>query len=277
MSGLTVTVADEIPEPPEPEPEPEEPADPATNIVLDSVNDWYNPSFGGGFIASFRITLTEADISTVGDDRWTFEPNYTGSGTIVGAWVTGFGGSTQQGQLAGDGGYAITSNDSGFRPTLAVGDSFVYSFQVDNAGYDESDFVPIFTNLTEEPDGDAGGALNAPADFVASNLNSWYNNGSGGYNVALEFNLTSDMLLDPTDFGWTIQVDYSGGGEITNGWMNGFPGGVSIDQPSSSMLTFSNQTQGWQPPISVGDTISLSVQINNAPFDSADFTLSFSQ
>ena len=249
--------------------------------MLANGNDFFTPGYGGGFIVSYRINLTDADVSGLGQDRWIFEPNYTGSGTIINAWASGFNGPIDRGNLASDGEFAIISSENGFRPSLNVGNSIVFFIQVDNAGLNNADFTPVFTNLTAGANAGAGGAASGSsdvaADFTASNLNSWYNAGSGGFNVALNVVLTAELLANQDDFGWTIQLDYSGNGQITNGWMNGFPGGVSIDRQGNDVIVYSNETQGFQPSLSVGDVISMSVQINNAPFDAADFDLTFSQ
>lgn len=109
---------------------------------LVSVNDWYNPAWGGGFNATFLCTIggVDAQIGPVTDLLVEF--NYSGTGTPSNAWTQSHNGPVVHGFIAPDGGYAI-SNLEGFQPELFAGDTITFAVQVQNAAFNEDDFDVI--------------------------------------------------------------------------------------------------------------------------------------
>ena len=123
-----------------------------------SVSDWYNPNWGGGFNATFRCNVTEADTvnGPVGD--WFVDLNYDGPGSITRGWTTQYNGTVTTGFIADDGGFAVTNHGAGFQPPLNAGDSFNIAVLAEDAGFNESDFNvqciygPGQTSVEEAPE-----------------------------------------------------------------------------------------------------------------------------
>ena len=67
-----------------------------SGFELVNVNDFFNPAYGGGFIATYQYTVNENSI--IGDDLfvWEINSNYTGDGNIVNVFVNSFNGPTTQ-------------------------------------------------------------------------------------------------------------------------------------------------------------------------------------
>ncbi|MCK5923708.1 MAG: hypothetical protein KAG66_22430, partial [Methylococcales bacterium] len=248
-----------------------------TQAIFVSVNDWFNEQWGGGFIATYSFTLDMDDVTDGIPTIWRIDTGYSGPGNIVNAWMSGYGGGVHSGLISPTGEFAISNELVDFKPVLVAGDLLTFSVQVNGSPYSSADFKPVYTKLDSGVD-DVDGSFGVSPDIEFTNLNSWYNPAwGGGYNVILAFTLTETELVDPADYGWTATVSYIGAGEISGGWVEGYSGGVSTTVISQSSVQYSNETVDFKPELVIGDQIRLAVQVQNAPFDSSDFTLSFSQ
>jgi len=167
-----------------------------------SVNDWYNPNSGGGFNATFECLVT----SDVPFDEFIAEFNYTGSGTPASAWTNSYNGSVETGFIGRDGGYAVTSAASGFRPELNNGDRFLVVIQVQGAGFSEADFDFTCVDASNNP----------PVANAGQNVTA-----SAGSNIGLNGGLSSDEDGDALSYQWEI-----------------------ISQPDDSVATLSNADTG---------------------------------
>lgn len=270
LSGVVVTVA---------EPETDDPVTGEGNAAtFVSVNDWYNPLWGGGFNVKYAYTLTQSDLPA-GPEAigWQLAANYTGLGTIVNAWMNSYNGGITHGYSETTQTYSITNESIDFKPTLSVGDTLEFNFQVNGAGFSEADFDPRFFSLAEtspeEPDQSSEG------NTSVANVNSWYNasNGSGGYNVTFTYTFGEADLPDSSNETLIMDVTYSGAGTITTGWVGGYPGSLSVNVLSGNHIQFSNATIGYKPDIAVGDSVDFSIQVNQAPFVESEFNFAFSQ
>ncbi|MEE9336257.1 MAG: hypothetical protein V3U65_19380 [Granulosicoccaceae bacterium] len=265
------------------EPAEETPSAKPMNFV--SVNDWYNPSWGGGHIAVYNYVVTEEDVAVADNFGWRINVNYTGPGTIASTWMNGFPGAVESGFDANFNGHYVTNESVSYKPNLSVGQVVEVSIRVDGAPYAEADYDPMFFNLelqdsdNEEPT-DSGNPIAAlPENATFGNLNSWYNNGSnsGGYNLIIHYTITNEDMPTASDQPWTIVLAYSGAGAITNGWVNGFGGGVNKTIVNNNRIEYSNESVGYRPTLQADDVINIAVQINGAPFSESDFGIEFTQ
>ena len=181
---------------------------------LVTVNDWYNPSWGGGFNATFRCDVEgpDAQIGPVTD--LLIEFNYTGEGTPSTAWTQSHNGPVIYGYIAPDGGYAI-SNVDGFQPELYAGDSITFAIQIQNAPFRESDFT-----ITCSTGGNSENSNSAP---VADDLT-----------VMLEQDTAASFQLTANDTDQDT-LTYSVIAEPSNGVLTGVPPLLSYT-PSASFL-----------------------------------------
>ena len=156
-----------------------------------SVNDWYNPAFGGGFNATYRCEVNDSSVTD-----FVVEFNYSGSGNPSSAWTQSYNGSVNSGFIGSDGGFAIRSSSSGFVPTLNAGASFLVTIQVQDAGFNPSDF-----NVSCNGDTTSDSVNNtAPVANAGNNLTV-----STGIEVTLDGSLSSDEEGDELVYSWTIE------------------------------------------------------------------------
>ena len=255
--------------------DPNNPDGPSAVLVLDSVKDW-----GTGHIATYRYVLTESDIEQTSDIAWRIDAQYTGSGTVIGGWMSGYPGGTTNGNDPAFGGFYITNENSAHRPELSVGKELLVSFNVNGAGYDAGSYMPVFVNLGLEGEIETGGPdIPLPDNVTEVTVNDWYDSkyGSGGFNVTFNYEVTSADLANANNNPWLIDLGYTGTGEVTNAWVSSFPGKVNTTVTSSSSVEYSNFGERYRPTLVVGDVIRISVQINGAAYSASDFTFAFSQ
>ncbi len=243
----------------EPEPEPEEPTGEGdkSGFELVNVNDFFNPAFGGGFIATYEYTVNENSI--IGDDlfAWTINSNYTGEGRIVNVFVNGFNGPTTQ--QADDGSFDIGNVDVGFRPELNVGDTFRVSFQIDGAGFEDEHFCPTFLDSDPEP----VEATESDVEIITSPTNDW---GSGFLQRVTIDNISEDEID-----GWSVILDVPEGDTFVfnNVW------GATAETLDNGDILFQNLS--WNEDIAVGGSVNFGFTGDNSTNDTVsldefDFT-----
>ncbi|MEM7677192.1 MAG: cellulose binding domain-containing protein, partial [Myxococcota bacterium] len=170
-----------------------------SGFELVSVDDWFNPAWGGGFNATFEYTIQDDDVIDGTVSAWTIEPLYTGNGTISTGWSS-FG-PVAFGDF-GDG-FEITTVGQGWQREASPGDVITFSLQVLGDGFDEDDFA--FDFLDEDP------PLADPAagDFSVDASTAWRWQGDFGQNVSI-----TNGATDPSD-GWTVKLDLDPGEAIS--------------------------------------------------------------
>lgn len=180
-----ITDSDDTQDPEEPPEDDSATGNYTTSFV--SVNDWYNPSWGGGFNATFECEAIQAS-----DAGFFLEFNYTGSGNPTNAWAQSYGGSIEKGFIGSAGGYAVKSSSTGWVPTLSIGQTFKVVIAVQNAGFDESDFN-----------------VSCNGDVVSANTDPVANAGQDqsvlvGTQVTLDGGQSADADGDPLTFDWSL-------------------------------------------------------------------------
>ena len=100
-------------------------------------------------------------------DEWIVEANYTGPGRVVSAWTQSYNGPVRHGNFGADGGFAITNEDTGFIPTLSGDDTITFAFQIQDAGYVETELSPVCIDLNAEGGGQ-GVVVSQGCAFVAA-------------------------------------------------------------------------------------------------------------
>ncbi len=170
----------------------------ASGFELGAVNDFYNPAWGGGFMVTFDYTINNNSVVDDSISAWMIDSGYTGDGTIMNAWATGFPGGASFN--AEDGTFGNTSQN--YQPELLEGTRFAVTFQVDGAGFDENDFAPEF--FDEDPE-----LFLASADDVmidAAPTNDW----GSGFVQNVEVTNTSQNVIDQ----WSVILDLPDDGDI---------------------------------------------------------------
>ncbi len=190
------------------------------SVEVANVNSWFNPDFGGGFIATFELTLTEELIGGPKLEAFSFDIDIE-EGSFVSGWANGFNGPLF---FDADTGTFLNAG-AGFQPTLEAGDTIEFNVQVDGAGFDFDNFDFNFENLTPEtvlpePEDDQG------LEVASLSVNDWgrgfvqrvevTNTGEDdvdGWVVKLELGDMTESLLDNLDIknAWNTQeVEYGG-------------------------------------------------------------------
>ena|GEM_PF-5124987 len=116
---------------------------PAPDVTLVSVNDWHNPHWGGGFNATFEMTVTEELLAGGSAENWTLDVGIADPGASFSrGWVKGFNGQVDFDPATG------TFSSAGQNPnaSLEPGDTLTFSVQVQGAGFDLEDFSFAFVD-----------------------------------------------------------------------------------------------------------------------------------
>ncbi len=197
-----------------------------------TINDWYNPSWGGGFNASICYTVQEEDL--VGSDvyAWDIAPEYSGSGTLVNAWMSGFNATVSTG-VDESGEFVLSTDGQAFQRKLVAGDVLKFTVQVQGAGYGEDEFAFSFADVDQVPS-----ASNQMLEIDAALTNSW---GSGlSQNVAVR-NIGGESVDD-----WTIELDVPDDivFNLTSVW------GATAAKDSDGDIVF--EALGWNSSIGAG-------------------------
>lgn len=93
-------------------------------VSVVSVNDW-----GSGHIATFQYIISADDLVDGIVRDWRIEVGYGGAGQLTNAYMSGYSGSINSGNIAPDGGFAITNEGVGYRPELSEGFALTFNLQ----------------------------------------------------------------------------------------------------------------------------------------------------
>ena len=141
VEGIGLTVAfTSLDEPPEPV------AEVITTAEAISVQDWFNPAFGGGFNVTFECALAATTVTNVD-----IQLNYLGNGVVQRTSLQGYLGASTQ--VVSNGNTTVISSSDVPSQTGAVR----FQVGVNGAGYSASDFAISCTSGdgiadNEEPD-----------------------------------------------------------------------------------------------------------------------------
>jgi len=160
-----------------------------------------------------------------------------------------------------------------------VGQEILLSVNVEGAGYDAAAYRPVFINLSQVGGNDGGTGQPLPANVETTALNDWYSDatGTGGFTVTFSYELTAADVSVANDAPWLLALGYTGSGAITDAWVNSYAGEVNVSVVSTTQVEYSNVGIGFIPVLEVGDVISVSVEVDGAPYSDNDFTFAFSQ
>ncbi|MDL2403811.1 VCBS domain-containing protein [Rhizobium mayense] len=132
------------------QPHPSEPVDASGHISFVSVNDWYNPSWGGGYNATFQLTLTDDMLKGGSIEGWSLQIGLDNpNATVSTGWLDGFNGTVSFDPATG----VFTNTGQDYQPELHAGDVIQFSIQVQNTGFNQGDFSFSFQDLDPVPDG----------------------------------------------------------------------------------------------------------------------------
>lgn len=219
-----------------------------------SVNDWYNPAWGGGFNATFDYVVQAGDLTGGVAHAWEIAPNYHGDGTVTGAWVGGHSGPVAVVRDADDG-LVLSTQGEAYKPALKAGDVIHYTVQISGAGFDKADFSSAFHDL-DAP------AATPQAMIDAHPTNDW----GGGLTQSVSVHNTGTEAIDH----WTTVLDVRDGIDVTvtSVW------GANVSKTAAGDLVF--EAVDWNTTIGVGSTATFgfNVTYHGAPdlsFADADF------
>ncbi|MCA6110933.1 VCBS domain-containing protein [Bradyrhizobium cenepequi] len=137
------------------------PVDAGGHITLVSVNDWYNPSWGGGYNATFQLTLTDDMLKGGSLEGWSLQIGVNNPNAVVSTgWLDGFNGTVSFDPATG----TFSNAGQDYQPELHAGDTIQFSVQVQNAGFDRNGFSFSFQDLDPVP---AAAAASAGAGAAA--------------------------------------------------------------------------------------------------------------
>ena len=231
-------------------------------ITLVDVNDW-----GSGFIARFQYVISDDDVALDQVRDWRLELNYQGSATLTNAWVEGYSGNIRVGDFAPDGGFAITTEEVGYRPELGAGHSLIFNLQGQGSGFQLSEFSPEFVNLTKLPSN----------EFTSSlvSVNDWFNSAwGGGFNATFRCDVLGPDVPNGPVTDLLIEFNYSGSGTPTSAWTQSHNGPIDYGFIAPDGGYAISNTAGFQPELFAGDSVTFAIQVNGAGFSPDDFDVS---
>ena len=174
-------------------------------------------------------------------------------------------GEPANGSVLIENGSVIYTPDEGFSGT----DSFTYMI------FDGFNFSEATVEVTVEADEPTGGGTGGDkTGFELAQVQDWYNPAwGGGFNVTYEYTVNENSIIGEDLQSWVIDSGYDGPGEIVHVWVNGFNGPTT--RSSDGSFDIGNVGVGFQPDLEIGDTFSVSFQINGAGFDGGHFCPTF--
>gem|GEM_PF-4178974 len=259
-----------------------------------SVNDWYNPAWGGGFNATFEYQLTDEDVPNGTLESWRLDMGYTGTAQLTSAWMSGFNGGVSSGNLGPNGEFVITNENQGYQPPLSSGSVLTFTIAASDGGFNADDFqidlvdlnapaVETSDNETQgdfEPDNsddsDSTTTSTTTNDDIAEDaamvsrfvsVNDWYNPASGGgFNATFECSVTATTPIAEV----FVKFNYTGSGTPSSAWTQSFNGSTSVGFISSDG---SYAISGQSNPLNQGDSFQVVINIDGAGFDASDFNV----
>jgi VCBS repeat-containing protein len=181
-----------------------EPVDATGDISFVNVNDWYNPSWGGGYNATFQLTITDDMLKDGGLSGWSLQISINNPNAVVTTgWLDGLNATVSFDPATG----VFTTEGQDYQLELHAGDVIQFSIQVQNAGFKEGDFSFSFRDLDFGPDATAS----SPGEVQATeqNVDSWGDAGDTAAAVAsvaaFGMELHSQTASSSTDGGGTAQ------------------------------------------------------------------------
>ena len=108
-------------------------------------------------------------------------------------------------------------------------------------------------------------------EFEGLNDFFWPEENSGGFIVTFEYTVNENSFAAESSQAFTIDGGYSGDGRITNVFVNGFNG--PTNGSSDGAFDIGNTEVDFRPDLSVGDTFTVSFQIDGAGYSADDFDL----
>tara|TARA_Y100000296_G_scaffold87245_1_gene131080 strand:+ start:89328 stop:93191 length:3864 start_codon:yes stop_codon:yes gene_type:complete len=130
-------------------------------VELVSVNDWYNPAWGGGYNATFKLTLTEDMVKDGAVNGWSIDVDINNpDASFSSGWLNGFNGKASFDRAEG----VFTNADQKYQPELNIGDSIEFSVQVQDTGFNIDDFSFSFVDL--DPTVDTASDTESDSDLV---------------------------------------------------------------------------------------------------------------
>ncbi len=119
-------------------------------LVVQHVNDWFNPAWGGGYVARFELTITEDLLMGDTTTGWSLDLDLA-EGNFVNGWLDGFTGPVDFDVATG----TFSTVGSSWQPELRAGDTLNIGIQVSGAGFDAEDVTCLFTDediITDDVD-----------------------------------------------------------------------------------------------------------------------------
>jgi hypothetical protein len=156
-----------------------EPVDANGQINFVSVNDWYNPAWGGGYNATFQLTLTDDMLKGGNLEGWSLQIGLNNpNATVATGWLDGFNGTVAFDPATG----VFTNAGQDYQPELHAGDTIQFSIQVQNSGFDRNDFSFAFRDLDPGPEATADTAGAVEFTPATHDVDSW--SGAGDAHAA---------------------------------------------------------------------------------------------
>lgn len=109
--------------------------------------------------------------------------------------------------------------------------------------------------------------------FEFDNLNDFFSpeRNSGGFIATYEYTVNESSFVSDSSQAFTIDSGYTGTGRITNVFVNGFNG--PTNRSGDGSFDIGNTEVDFRPDLSIGDTFTVSFQIDGAGFSPDDFDL----
>src|SRR5262249_17834574 len=147
-----------------------------------SVNDWYNPSWGGGYNATFQLTLTDDMLKGGSVEGWSLQIGVNNPNASVSTgWLDGFNGTVTFDPATG----TFTNGGQDYQPELHAGDTIQFTIQVQNAGFSLSDLSFSFQDLDPAITTSTTAASLSPASTAGDATATGAMSESGGEAAAL--------------------------------------------------------------------------------------------
>ena len=268
---------------PDAAPEADVAAASSAGFTFVSVNDWYNPNWGGGFNAYYSYEVQPGALVDDVVSAWEIAPNYDGPGEVKVAWTSNFSGATNYGPNAGDD-FVLTTVGIDTQLDLSAGDKFIFGLQAKGAAFDESHFHFTFEDLDATEGAPSVAAENGPPSaaeivdgtgFGIGEVNDYHDGYAGGFIVSVTYSVTSDDVEGGSVKAWDIAPNYTGEGDITRAWTTDLDAKAALGVNEAGTTVLSTVGQGYQASLEPGDSVSFNIQVDGAGYQEEDFDFAF--